>query len=266
MKKLILSLMAAGVAVTSFAQGGAAIHPGDVIVYGNLGILTTGGTTTTKFGSANSNTTDNDKRVLWHINPGVGYNLTDHITVGLDGYYSNDKKTIDRENLNFSTGPQVDQYKRWDYGIGAFGRYTQGLNKHFFVYGQLTSHYLDGRVSRRTVTAATGGDSYTADDNYKGFDVDFYPAIGVNITRNWVMTLAFGGVNYNYTHWDKSTQGEPAGSNRESNNSNFNLTFGQGFSFGITRVFACHHRHGGHAEPMDDTRHIDTSDDESDKK
>lgn len=262
MKKLILSLMAASVAATSFAHGGIHLRQGDILVYGTVGYGSTGGTTTTKFGTANSNTTDNDKVQTWNISPGVGYNLQNNWTIGIDGFYSNTKITRDRDNI---TVPGVNEYKNYDFGIGVFARHTMPIGQHFYCFAQANAHYLGGRQSRHYVTAQTGGDTYTADDNYKGFDVSVYPAIGINITRSLGMNFSIGSIGYTYKNWDYSTQGMPPGSNMEGKENNFNFTFGRQFNIGIQKTFGCRKHHGS-SEPMDDMRRIDSNDDESDHK
>ena len=90
------------------------------------------------------------------------------------------------------------------------------------------------------------------------------------LTKSLGLTFSVGGIGYEYRKYDYSTQGFPAGSNLESKDNQFHVTFGQQFNFGIQKYFGCGNRmHHGNSEPMDETRHMDTSDDEntdSDKK
>src|SRR6478735_12812004 len=109
MKKFLLSFVATGLAATSFAHGGG-MDEGNILLYGLGTYSSQSGTTTEKFGNANSNTKDNDKIHTWKISLGVGYNITDNITVGLDGFYGDSKQTIDRKNLQFGGEPPIDQY------------------------------------------------------------------------------------------------------------------------------------------------------------
>ena len=261
MKKLILSLVATSLVATSFAHGGGMFDPGSILLYGVGGYSSQGGTTTEKFGSANSNTANNDKIHVWRISPGVGYNITNNIAIGIDGFYGDYKKTTDRKNL--TSFPSDDQFKRFDWSVGPFARYSMPLSQHFFAFGQAGAHYIKGRETSRTVTAQSGGTSYVRDDNYKGFDISFMPAVGAMLTKTLGLTFSIGGLSYQYQKWDYSTQGLPAGSNVESKENNFNISFGREVSFGIQKYFGCSKMHRGHhAEPMDDTRHMDTSDDE----
>ena len=130
MKKLVLSLVATSLVATSFAHGGG-MDQGNILLYGVGTYTSNGGTTTEKFGSANSNTTDNPKIHYWRISPGVGYNITDNIAIGVDGFYGASKYTIDRQNL--SSFPSDDQMKTFDWGVGPFARYTMLLSQYFFA-------------------------------------------------------------------------------------------------------------------------------------
>jgi len=262
MKKLILSLVAAGFAATSFAYDGGGMQMGNILLYGVGTYSSQHGTTTEKFGTANSNTSDNDRFRSWRVAPGVGFNITDNIAVGIDGFWAGSRYTIDRKNLGGF--PSDDQRKTYDWGVGPFARYSCALSQHFFAFGQLGAHYVKGRQTYRTVTALTGGNSYVRDNDYKGFDVSFVPAVGAMLTKTLGLTFAVGGINYQYAKYDYSTQGLPPGSNRESKDNQFNVSFGRELNIGIQKYFGCSKMRHGHAEPMDDTRHMDTSDDESD--
>ncbi len=260
MKKLLLSLVAAGLAVTSFARGNG-MDQGNILLYGSAMYSSQHGSTTNKFGSANSNTSDNDRFRMWGINAGVGYNLTNRLALGVDGFWGGTRNTVDRKNLGFF--PNDDRRKTYDYGVGPFVRYTQPLNQTFFAFGQATAHYLKGRETYRTVTALTGGNVYERDNNYKGFDVSFVPSIGANLTKTWGLTFSIGGIGYQYTTYDYSTQGLPAGSNRESKDNQFNFSFGQQVNIGVQKYIGCGRRHRSNVQPMDDTRRMDVSDDAS---
>jgi len=267
MKKLILSLVAAGFAATTFAYDGGGMQMGNMLLYGVGTYSSQHGTTTEKFGTANSNTSDNPRVRNWQVAPGVGFNITDNIAIGVDGYWGGSRYTIDRKNLGGF--PSVDQVKTYNWGVGPFARYSCALSQHFFAFGQLGAHYNKGRETNRYVTALTGGNSYVADDNFKGFDVSFTPAVGAMLTKTLGLTFSVGGVGYEYRKYDFSPNspryypGAP-GDNFTAKTNDFHITFGQQFNLGIQKYFGCSKMRHGHAEPMDDTRHMDTSDDESD--
>jgi hypothetical protein len=107
-----------------------------------------------------------------------------------------------------------------------------------------------------------GGTSFTRDDRYKGFDVTYMPAVGINVCKSVALTFGIGGIAYEYTKVDYSTQGYPAGTELSEKNSNFDITLGRQFNFGVQKTFGCGGSKRRHVDPMDETRHIDTSDDE----
>jgi hypothetical protein len=261
MKKLILTLTAVGFAATTFAHGGM-MEPGSILLYGVGTYSSQHGTTTNKFGTANANTADNPRMRNWEVSPGVGFNILPNLAIGVDAYYTASRTTYDKKTLG--SFPNIDQVKTYDYGVGPFVRYTQPLSQYFFAFGQFSAHYIKGRETFRTVTAQIGGNSYVKDDNYKGFDVSFVPAVGAMLTKTWGLTFSVGGVGYQYMKWDYSTQGLPAGSSKEMKDNNFTITFGQQFNLGIQKYINCGGRRHHHMEPMDDTRRMDVSDDEDD--
>lgn len=262
MKKILLSIVAAGFALTSFAHGnGSGMEMGNILLYGMGTYSNQHGTSTSKFGTANSSTVDEPRVLNYQIAPGVGFNITDNLTIGVDASYSGTKTTYDKKTI---TIPGTDQIKTFDYGVGPFVRYSQPLSEHFFAFGQFTAHYLKGRETYRTATAVNGGNTYVRDDNYKGFDASFIPAVGAMLTKTLGLTFAVGGIGYQYQKYDYSTQNLAPGSSLESKNNEFIVTFGQQFNLGIQKYFGCGMgRHRSNAEPMDETRRMDTSDDES---
>ena len=274
MKKIALSLVAASMAATAFAHDGNNRHcfqMGNILLYGVGSYSNTHGTTSSKYATANTSTTDQPRMLNWEVSPGVGFNITDNLTVGIDLRYTGSKTTYDRKTLSFSPYAE-DQVKSFDYGVGPFVRYTHPIGEHFFAYGQAQAHYLRGRLTTRTVTAQVGGNSFVRDDNYKGVDASFMPALGIMVTHSLGLSFGFGGVGYSYTKVDYSTQGQPAGSESTAKNNEFFVTFGNQFNVGIQKYFGCgmmHRHHAGGDEDMND-RHMDTTDDtmdnDSDKK
>lgn len=259
MKKLTLSILAAGFAATSFAHGeGSGMHAGNILLYGVGSYSSNNGSTTSKFGTANSNSIDNDRIIKYQISPGVGINVTDRITVGVDFNYTGSKTKFDTKSLSL---PAEDQIKTFDYGVGPFVRYSQPISEHFFAFGQVTGHYVKGRETIRTVM--TGSKSFERDNDYRGFDASFVPAVGAMLTKSLGLTFSVGGLSYQHRNYDYSTQGLPAGSKLEEKQNEFNVSFGQQLNFGIQKYIGCGHgrHHRNSAEPMDETRRMDTSDD-----
>jgi hypothetical protein len=266
MKKLILSLLAAGFAATSFAQANCA---GGILLYGVGTYTHNSGSTTSKFANANSSTTDQPHYRMWEVSPGIGFNLTNNLTLGVDVNYTGSKTTYDRKDPSiYGNNPVMpatygeDQVKTYEYKVGPFVRYTWPIGEHFFAYGQFGAHYMSGNESIRTVTAPVGGTSFTRDNKYRGFDVSYMPAVGIQVCKSAALTFGIGGINYEWTKTDFSTQGYPAGSDLSAKNSDFNITLGRQFNVGIQKTFGCGHKmRRGNSDPMDETRHIDTTDD-----
>jgi hypothetical protein len=258
MKKLVLSLMAAGIAASSFAQGNCA---GGILLYGVGSYSNMHGSDTRSFSNANAVSVDRPRQLNWEISPGIGYNVTSFLTVGVDFSYTGSKTTYDRLAAPANFAGVEDQVKTFDYAIGPFVRFTQPFGKRFFGFGQFEAHYLRGQMSTRTVTPTNN--SFTRDDKYKGVDVSYMPAVGVYVMHNMALTFGIGGISYAYQKYDYSTQlsGTP-GSEHTAKVNNFDVTFGRQFNVGIQTTLGCRKMRGRHhAEPMDETRHMDTSDD-----
>lgn len=274
MKKFILSIMAASCAFGAFAKGGG-MKAGDLLFYGIGSYTNTHGSSTEKFGTANNNTFDNPRNLNWQVAPGIGFNVTDYITVGLEGYYSGSKTNIDRKTINPSTfNPIADQRKTYDWGVGVFARSTMPLNRYFFVFGQFGAGYTTGRESFRYATAQTGGATYMGDNNYKGLQAYYMPGVGAMLTPSLGLTFSLGGVSYEYRKWDLSPNNVVApagsalpGSNFERKDNRFVVSVGQQFNLGIQKYIGCGRgRSRRMVEPMDDTRQMDTSDDDSNSR
>jgi len=274
MKKLVLSLVAASLAATSFAQGHNNAPMGGLLLYGIGSFSNTHGTYSTKYGIGNTKSTDQPRMLNWEVSPGLGFNVMDNLTIGVDFNYTGSKTTYDRSGLNYLGNIPVDQTKSFDYAVGPFVRWTCPIGEHFFMYDQLEAHYLRGRYTNRYVTAQVGGNSFVADDSYKGVDVSLTPAIGIMVTHSLGLSFGIGGISYAYTKWDYSPTNEAlshspqqaplAGSSFSSKNNDLNITFGNQFNIGIQKYIGCGRTHHKTGEMMDDTRHMDTSDDAND--
>lgn len=198
---------------------------GSILVYGNAGISSE----KNEVGSAET------KTFSGQFNPGVGYQFNDNWTVGLNINFAGEKETDAADNVKKNTG----------YMVGPFVRYTQPLSNIFSVFGQANVGYLGGKTKNEPKVGAS------TEDTYNGFRAEAFPAIGVNVKNGFALNFGFGGIAFNTRSWDKA----------DATTTGFSLTFGQQVNVGISKNF------GGrkartHAEPGDDTRSIDTSDDE----
>jgi hypothetical protein len=268
MKKLILSILAAGCALSSFAHGGG-MKAGDLLLYGVGSYSNNHGSSSEKFGIANTNTFDNPRQLNWRVSPGIGFNVTDFLTIGVEGGYSGSKYNVDRKTIAFTPGiASNDQIKTYDWGVGIFGRTTLPLSRYFFAFGQIGAGYITGRETYRYVTTQTGGVTFVGDNNYNGLQAYYLPGIGAMLTPSLGLTFSLGGVGYEYRKYDISPNnvGLPGsstpGSNFERKDNNFVVSIGQQFNLGIQKYIGCGHGHRRrNVEPMDDTRQMDTSDD-----
>lgn len=269
MKKLILSIMAAGCALSSFAGGGG-MEAGDLLLYGIGSFSNTHGRSTEKFGIGNPNTFDNPRQLNWQVMPGIGYNVNSMLTVGVEGGYSGSKYNVDRKTLAYGPGlAPSDQLKTFDWSVGLFARGTVNLSRYFFAFGQFGAGYAQGRETYRYTTAQTGGITFVADNNYRGLQAYYMPGVGAKLTPSLGLTFSLGGVSYAYRKYDLSPNNVLApgtaqpGANFERKDNAFNVTIGQQFNLGIQKYIGCGHgKKRRMMEPMDDTRQMDTSDDE----
>lgn len=198
MKQIILTTVIVLGLATCYAQKGS------VLVYGSLG---GGHSTTTDFGQGPSSTS-------WNANPAIGYQLSNHITLGLQGQYNAFK--------SYAPNGEVDNKSR-TMSIGAFGRYTANLGSIFFAYLQTNAGYVSIDQEEFQIPGFTAYKS-------NGYSVSLFPAIGAKVYRNWAVNLNIGGVNYSNT--------KSADNVHKQTGINYNL--GDGVNIGISKNFACH--------------------------
>jgi len=170
----------------------------------------------------------------WNFDPGVGYQFNEHWTLGLVGGYGTDS------SFKADGGKRLS-YKH--YSIGVFGRYTQPLGKIFSLYGQLEARY-------QNMHASFDGEKVDGSD-VNGFMIGFTPAVAINVCHGFALNFGFGGLGFSSMKADGA----------DNSSTNFGLTFGHQMNIGISKNFGGHKMHGHH-EPMDETRHMDTTDDE----
>lgn len=253
MKKLILALMAVSTIGVANAQKNS------VLVYGNAGLMT--------------NKSDNgggfeNRSFNWHINPGVGYQFTDNITVGLQGGIWS-MFNENRSSNGLQTQWMRDAMETREWTAGAFFRYTKRLNNTFAVFAQLDLSYVSGQdVSEnetRTVDNASNSIVETVlygYDYYNGFQGSITPMVQVFVHKGLALNFGIGGLGYRTISYDVPKA--PTALNPTIDQSGFGLTFGQQFSFGISKNFACKCKKGN-VKPGDDLRPMKIEQDEDDE-
>lgn len=180
MKKLFFTLLLAG---TTFA---AQAQKNTLLVYGTLGVQTT-------------KTADDYKTNNFEINPGIGYQFTDHWTAGVNLSAKSWKNGIPAVKSN-------------SFGAGPFVRYAHPLSDIFAVYGQFNANYLTSKWG---------------DVKANGFQGEIFPAIGVNLKNGFALNFNFGRLGI-ITNKIKGAS---------SSSTDFGITFGSGGGFGISKNF-----------------------------
>ncbi|MDI9320206.1 MAG: hypothetical protein QM530_06975 [Phycisphaerales bacterium] len=226
MKKLLLSILACGTIAAANAQAGSWLLFGQAAVHSTSNDEL-GGTTTPPV----SNT------VHWMATPGVGYQFDNHFTLGMyAGYENGGYKAV-------GTGQPWMRTNDWQAGV--FVRYTENLNKIFSVFGQLNTGFIHGNSTQ---------DGKVEDNSrYNGFEIRFNPFIAVNVHKGLALNFGIGGIEYNNKGYE----------NRNNANGSFDLTFGQQFSWGISKNFGGHNRRI-HREPGTDRHMKNWRDDDGD--
>jgi hypothetical protein len=226
MKKLLLALLAVG----GFASANA--QKNTVLLYGNAGYAQS----TVDYGAYDYKTT------AWGVNPGIGYQFSNHMTVGLQGGYNN-MKTPTSDGLN----REINK----DWSVGGFWRFTHYVGNIFFIYNQMELSYLAGSVQTEGISNKS---------QYDGVSGAWFPAIGAFVYKGLAINFNIGGVGFNSYSGNVSSVNSP-----DVNGSNFAITFGRTVNIGISQNIACHSRHGrhhGHHEPGAEVRRMKIVEDE----
>lgn len=255
MKKLILSLAVAACATGASAQTNLA---GSVLLYGTGGYASTHGSDENSFSGIGTKT-DAPRTRNYIVAPGIGFNINNHLTVGVNFSYVGAKTDFDKSTL--TTGDTYETKTR-EFGVGPFVRYTQMLGEHFFVFGQLNVNYLNGKATNYAYQIS--GPNSSTEDTWNGVSANYFPAVGVMFAKSCALSFSIGGIGYEYRKYDYDNGGV-VGLERTAKRSSFDVSIGQQFNLGIQKYFGCgrgHHKMKGHHEMMDDTRMMDTKDDE----
>ena len=232
MKKLTLVLLAVSSFFSAFAQ------PQTILVYGNFSVSTDN--------QQYSGSTINSSQ--WFINPGVGYQLDKRWTVGIQGTYGQSMGP----NYAFSTDQTLTTT---DWTAGVFVRYTRYFGNIFSVYGQVDLGNAQGTVHMED----NGSGATLADASYVGFRGNLFPALGLTVCKGLALNFNVGGISYASYSWTD----HPSGLQTENK---LNIDFGHTLTIGVSKNFATQKTVHGHHEPGEDTRHMNTKDDDDEPK
>jgi len=228
MKKLLLSLLACGALATANAQEGS------ILVYGNAGF------------NSNKDAGATQSRLDWHVNPGVGYQFTKNWTIGVNLGW-NQTADLDQNSTN--------EYHTNAYNVGLFARYTCSMmhSNVFFWYAQANGNYM-GQYITHADDPSTG--------KMHGYGVEVFPGIGAHLGKGWAINMSAGSLGFN------TMKDNGADDSYKNIHADFGFLSLSNYNIGLSWNIGgsgMHHMHGHH-EPMDETRSMDTSDDDNGNK
>jgi hypothetical protein len=193
------SLLILALAVFSFANA----QKGTILVSGNVGYSS----------QKTNNSGGSPDYTNFNFSPKVGYQYNDNWTMGVESTIANSKSTY-----------SIGDLKSNSFSVGGFVRYSKPIGGIFSVYADLGTGYHNVEQ-----TNYNGGDfPYTSTSKANGFYVGITPALLLNITKGFGLNFNIGGLGYNTLN--NTT-------NNGSDYRNFNFSFGQAFSVGISKNF-----------------------------
>lgn len=204
MKKVILSAALLTLGLAASAQKGS------ILVAGNVGYK--------------SNTTEvsniDVKKNQFFIEPKIGYQFSDNMTVGVEGGYahSKDENVVTVLNNEYTQDTKTNEYK-----IGGFLRYSVPFSQTFAAYADLGAGYKSIETEDTNYLGVTSDDKSASGD---GFYVGLKPALFINFKNNFGLNFGIGGIEYANMDYDD-----------DSSSSDFNFTLGKEISVGISKNF-----------------------------
>lgn len=192
------SLLVLALTVFSFANA----QKGTVLVLGNVG-----------YSSQNSNSSGGSPDYKsFNFSPKVGYQYNDNWTVGVESSIANSKQI-------YISG----EYKSNSFSVGGFVRYMKPIAGIFSAYADLGTGYQNSEQ-----TQFNGGiNPFASELKGNGFYVGVTPALLLNINKGFGLNFNLGSIGYSTLNY----------SNPANDTQNFNFSFGQAFSIGISKNF-----------------------------
>jgi len=224
MKKILLLTASVIISSMSFAQKGTVLVGGNVEFKKNDNILIL----------ATSSATNGTSRSS-ELSPYVGYQFSEKLTAGatlslISSKYEN-VRNVDYAGVGYITFETTSKGKDWV--MGPFLRYTEKLSDIFSVFGQLEGLYMSGNRDLGTKTTYPpnypGGVTHLTreETSFSGVRFRFFPAVFINVKKNFGLNLSIGGVEYQ-KYGQKDSDKKP---------SSFGLSFGKTASIGISKNF-----------------------------
>ena len=184
MKRIVLgTLLMTGFGFASHAQKGS------ILVYGTLG-------------AHSIKEPNDDKTTELSINPGIGYQFSEHWTAGIAGGFGHAK---------FEPSSGKDQKSNM-YRAGGFGRYTHIFNNIFSLYGQGDVYYHGLKIE---------------DVKSNGFGVALTPVVGINVSNGFALNISFGGMSFETIKIKDA----------DNPTKTFDVNFGKNVAIGVSKSF-----------------------------
>lgn len=224
MKKILLLTAGVIISCTGFAQKGTVLVGGNVEFKKTDNILILGLTSETN-GTTRSS----------ELAPYVGYQFSEKLTAGatlsmISSRYEN-VRDVYYPGVGYMNFETTSKGKDWV--MGPFFRYTEKLSDIFSVFGQLEGLYMNGKRNIGTQThypenfpgALT--QLSTQETSFSGVRLRLFPAVFINVKKNFGFNLSIGGVEYQ-KYGQKDSDKKPG---------SFSLSFGKTASIGISKNF-----------------------------
>jgi hypothetical protein len=188
-------------ALTMFSLANA--QEGTVLVSGNIGYY-----------SQKSDNLGLEGYNYFNFSPKVGYQYNANWTVGVESSINNSKSLFPMEGYSKSNG----------FSVGGFIRYFKPIIGSFSFYTDLGAGYQNSK----RIYFSGGINPSTSTTKADGFYIGVTPALFLDIKKGFGLNFNIGSLGYNTM---KNT------TNNGSDSKNFNFSFGQAISIGISKNF-----------------------------
>lgn len=215
MKKILLI---AALAITGFASA----QKGTILVMGSVGLSS----------DKDDDTTVENKFTRFDFSPKVGYQFTDHWTLGIEFGIASQKDETTTINVvpPGITVVAVNETKTTAFSVGPFARYSMPISETFSAYADMGVGFLS---AKRTVDTNNGFGTFSStEDKGDGIYASFTPAIFINVKKNFGLNVSIGGLGYRTFNFDSPAPGVPG-----TDTNSFYFSFGQTVNIGISKNF-----------------------------
>ncbi len=221
MKKVLL------IAAIAFASVASA-QKGTILLGGNIGFSSSKDSET----AVPSGTRSEDKVNSFEFSPRVGYQFSDHLTVGIEGSVVSGKgesTTIPIAGFTTSTSRKINGF-----AVGPFLRYSKSLSDIFAMYADLGIGFQAGKTTNETFNGLT---TTSVDEKGKGIYAGITPALFINMKKGFGVNISVGGLRYDSVNYDDQIDPTTFTGTRDRKYNAFQLTFGQTVNIGISKNF-----------------------------